>query len=668
MNSQCKSMAVAAQRRVRWMDLWRANCTTPAVFRRTIGHFLLALLGSLAALTSAGFGQGSAPSAPFIGWLKYYPYLSDTSRYRLPTTGGTAFNGKFLRYIATGPSLADTTGWTTVSLTTDVIGTLPVANGGTGTTTLTDGGILLGSGMGAVTPMSVLGNGALVVGDGTTDPTTLSMGTTLQQLRVNSGATGLEWATISGSGTTDSIAVDTDGNGTIDKYLYSATGAIAMLKKGSNITLTVSSDTLTIAGPAGSGTADSLAIDTDGNGTIDAYLYSTAGAMAMLREGTGMTFTVDTDTLKIDATLGTDIATGELQATVPIWSGFFSTFAGGPVGANNPVFCKPGGGIYTRGNTAANPDTIELQVNFDNTTIDTTAGGILEVKALGIGNAQLAGSAVTAAKVSSNTLTAAEIAIDAITSSELAASAVGSDEIANASIASVDIGSGAVDSVALGASSVLAAEIATDAVDALELKAASKLIGKFYMSSTKGDSTVADSAGATMGYVNRQIDNAGNETRYIGSWYAYGTLVPPTDSITLSLPFRSGNIHYLFSDSTNQGNDTDRVDCAISVPTDFDLDSLSLAYITSSATSANSNVDSVEIWGPDYSNGTNACDSLWHTENVDYAATSLTKVAFAVDEPTIIAGNKFAVRFKCVLNVDNAFIRISWVDFVGKER
>ena len=47
---------------------------------------------------------------------------------------------------------------------------LAVANGGTGASTLTDGGVLLGSGTGAITAMAVLGDGEMIVGDGTTDP------------------------------------------------------------------------------------------------------------------------------------------------------------------------------------------------------------------------------------------------------------------------------------------------------------------------------------------------------------------------------------------------------------------------------------------------------------------------------------------------------------------
>jgi len=47
---------------------------------------------------------------------------------------------------------------------------VPVADGGTGASTLTDGGILLGSGTGAITAMAVLTDGQMIVGDGTTDP------------------------------------------------------------------------------------------------------------------------------------------------------------------------------------------------------------------------------------------------------------------------------------------------------------------------------------------------------------------------------------------------------------------------------------------------------------------------------------------------------------------
>ena len=49
-----------------------------------------------------------------------------------------------------------------------------VEYGGTGASTFTDGGVLLGSGTGAITAMSVLADGSIIVGDGATDPVALA--------------------------------------------------------------------------------------------------------------------------------------------------------------------------------------------------------------------------------------------------------------------------------------------------------------------------------------------------------------------------------------------------------------------------------------------------------------------------------------------------------------
>ena len=53
-------------------------------------------------------------------------------------------------------------------------GTLAVGDGGTGATSLTDGGILLGSGGSAITAMTALADGSIVVGDGAGDPVALA--------------------------------------------------------------------------------------------------------------------------------------------------------------------------------------------------------------------------------------------------------------------------------------------------------------------------------------------------------------------------------------------------------------------------------------------------------------------------------------------------------------
>ena len=59
-----------------------------------------------------------------------------------------------------------------------------VSHGGTGASSLTDGGVLLGSGTGAITAMAVLADGEMIVGDGTTDPVAESGAT----LRTSIGA------------------------------------------------------------------------------------------------------------------------------------------------------------------------------------------------------------------------------------------------------------------------------------------------------------------------------------------------------------------------------------------------------------------------------------------------------------------------------------------------
>ena len=64
---------------------------------------------------------------------------------------------------------------------------VPVADGGTGASSLTDGGILLGSGTSAITAMAVLADGEMIVGDGTTDPVAESGATLRTSIGVGTG-------------------------------------------------------------------------------------------------------------------------------------------------------------------------------------------------------------------------------------------------------------------------------------------------------------------------------------------------------------------------------------------------------------------------------------------------------------------------------------------------
>lgn len=80
---------------------------------------------------------------------------------------------------------------------------LPVGSGGTGATSLTDGGVLLGSGVGAITALGQATNGQLVIGSTGADPVVASVASTDGTLTITEGAGTL---VIEGTAATDTQA------------------------------------------------------------------------------------------------------------------------------------------------------------------------------------------------------------------------------------------------------------------------------------------------------------------------------------------------------------------------------------------------------------------------------------------------------------------------------
>ena len=170
-------------------------------------------------------------------------------------------------------------------------GTLGVARGGTGATTLTDGGILLGSGTGAVTAMSVLADGALVVGDGSTDPTTIT---------AFSASNGLLLHEVGG------IELDISSIGVGDVLAGASSGTIEIVDGGAasdGDVLTVQADgTVNFETPAGGG------LFTDGGDLTyltstsdDLAIGSSASSSAPFFFDVGQTTLFATSTLTIDS-------------------------------------------------------------------------------------------------------------------------------------------------------------------------------------------------------------------------------------------------------------------------------------------------------------------------------------------------------------------------------
>jgi hypothetical protein len=81
--------------------------------------------------------------------------------------------------------------------------TLGVSSGGTGATSLTANGVLIGNGTSAVTAVDMSTKGSLLAGDGSGNPSTLGVGTNDFVLTADSSeATGLKWAAAGGAGAT----------------------------------------------------------------------------------------------------------------------------------------------------------------------------------------------------------------------------------------------------------------------------------------------------------------------------------------------------------------------------------------------------------------------------------------------------------------------------------
>ena len=90
------------------------------------------------------------------------------------TVIGTAFGGTGQDFSASTGFIQFSSGTASVisaiDLTADVTGILPIANGGTGASSLTDGGILLGSGTAAITATAQPTDGQLLIGSTGGDP------------------------------------------------------------------------------------------------------------------------------------------------------------------------------------------------------------------------------------------------------------------------------------------------------------------------------------------------------------------------------------------------------------------------------------------------------------------------------------------------------------------
>lgn len=187
-----------------------------------------------------------------------------------PTDSGTATPSSNVLTIAggTGVNTAGSGSTVTINIDSPVV----VANGGTGATSLTDGGIVLGSGTGAVTVTAQPTNGQLLIGSTGVDPVlaTLTAGT---GITINNSAGGIE-IVANNNGTVTSVS------GTLNR-ITSTGGATPVIDIDSSYVGQSSITTLgTITSGTWNGTDIAVSDGGTGRGTATAYAVLCGGTTA----------------------------------------------------------------------------------------------------------------------------------------------------------------------------------------------------------------------------------------------------------------------------------------------------------------------------------------------------------------------------------------------------
>ena len=229
---------------------------------------------------------------------------------------------------------------------------LPVGSGGTGATTLTNGGVLLGSGTGAVTPLARLTAGQVVIGSTTGDP-------------VNATLTGGSGIAITEGDGSITIAADGLGAGTVTN-VATAGSVNGLTLTGGPITTT---GTITLGGTL-SGIANSaLTNDSVTIGSTEVTLGSTVTTFAGL---TSVTSTAFVGALTGNASTATKIASitnsdiVQLTATQTLTNKTLTS----------PTITGTGAIAGTFTGNLTGDVTGDLTGNADTATTATTANGV----------------------------------------------------------------------------------------------------------------------------------------------------------------------------------------------------------------------------------------------------------------------------------------------------
>ena len=208
-------------------------------------------------------------------------------------------------------------------------GTLAVGKGGTGATSLTDGGILLGSGTSAITALGAASNGQIPIGDGSTDPVLATLTGTSNEVDISNGSGSITVGLPASVTVTTALTISGTGSSSLDVGggINAGTGDVALVGTDGRINGPLSS---TIIDDLSGANLTSLAAGNISSGTV---------ATARLGSGTASSSTF----LRGDSSWA---ATTNAAATVLSKTANY-TVTTGDAGVDATILCNPAGGAFT---------------------------------------------------------------------------------------------------------------------------------------------------------------------------------------------------------------------------------------------------------------------------------------------------------------------------------
>ena len=266
---------------------------------------------------------------------------------------------------------------------------LPVASGGTGAQSLTDGGVLLGSGTGAITALGQATNGQLLIGSTGADPVlaTLTGGANISVTNTAGGisiaASGLGSGTVqsvSATGNENGITLTSDGDSVNPTITLGGSLANVTNSQLSNSAVTLGNTSVSLGATAG--TVDGLVLtDVEATGSFSGSFVGTTN-LPDLTSGNGLTGG------PYDGAAAATFAVQADGSTLTVGAGGVKVADAG-ITATQIASSVAGAGLSGGAGTA-------LAVNVDDSSLEI-ATDTLRVKALGVTNGMLANDGITIA-------------------------------------------------------------------------------------------------------------------------------------------------------------------------------------------------------------------------------------------------------------------------------